>query len=50
MTGTIIVSAVLVCIVAAIIYSMIKKKRSGKGSCHCEGGCGSCGCNCSHAK
>ncbi len=40
--GTIIISAVLIAIVAAIIVSMVRKKRQGK-SVVCS--CGSCnGC------
>lgn len=38
--GTIIVCLILIAIVAAIIYSMIKDKRSGKSSC--GGSCSSC--------
>ena len=40
--GTIAVGLVLLIIVAAIIYHMVKNKKSGKSSC-------GCGCeNCSH--
>ena len=38
--ATIIISAVLVLVVAAIIVSMVRGKRKGKSSCGC--GCGSC--------
>lgn len=38
--STIIISAVLIAIVAGIIFSMIKNKRAGKTSCGC--GCSSC--------
>lgn len=39
---TIVISAALLGIVAAIIISMIKKKRSGKSvTCHC-GNCQNC--------
>ena len=37
---TIIVSFVLLCIVAAIIFSLIRQKKKGKRSC-C-GGCNGC--------
>lgn len=41
--GTVIVTAVLVVIVAAIVFSMVKGKKNGKHTCggdcvHC-GGC-----------
>ncbi|MBE6355115.1 FeoB-associated Cys-rich membrane protein [Treponema sp.] len=48
MWGTFFVSAVLVLLVASILISMHKKKRSGQNACHCGGNCGSCGCSCSH--
>ena len=40
--GTIVVSAVLVLVVAAIVRSLIKDKKSGKSACggdcsHCRG-------------
>jgi hypothetical protein len=38
--GTIIVTLILIGIVAAIIFKMIKDKKSGKGSCGC--GCEHC--------
>lgn len=37
--GTIIICAVLVLIVAAIIFKLVMDKRKGKSSC---------GCNCAH--
>ena len=37
--GTIIICAVLVLIVAAIIFKLVRDKRKGKSSC---------GCNCAH--
>ena len=37
--ATILISLVLVCIVAAIIASLVKKKKKGKSGC---------GCNCAH--
>ena len=43
----IITIAVLAVIVALIINSLIKKKKSGKGSC--GGDCSSCGVGCSHS-
>lgn len=44
--GNIIVIAILAVIVGAIIWSMIKAKRSGKGGC-C-GNCAECG-GCHHS-
>lgn len=38
--ATIIISAVLVLVVAAIIVSMVRSKRKGKSSCGC--GCANC--------
>ena len=43
MTGTIIVGAVLLLAVAAIIKSIITKKRRGISSCSCGGNCSACG-------
>ena len=40
MKGTIFVSAILVVIVAMIIYKQIKNKKEGKSSCSC--GCSGC--------
>ena len=48
MLGTIIISLVLVVIVAAVIASMIKAKRSGRHP-SCGGNCGSCGQVCKAA-
>ena len=39
--GTVIVTAVLVVIVAAIVFSMVKGKKNGKHPC--GGDCGHCG-------
>ncbi len=41
--ATIIISAVLVFVVAAILVSMIRSKRKGKSSCGC--GCAGCAMN-----
>lgn len=41
--ATIIISAVLVLVVAAIIVSMVRSKRKGKSSCGC--GCAGCAMN-----
>ncbi len=41
--ATIIISAVLVLVVAAIIVSMVRSKRKGKSSCDC--GCAGCAMN-----
>ena len=40
---TIIISAVLVLVVAAIIVSMVRSNRKGKSSCGC--GCAGCAMN-----
>lgn len=40
MGGTIFVSAILVVIVALIIYKQVKNKKEGKTSCSC--GCSGC--------
>ena len=37
---TVIICAVLIAVVAAIIYSMIRNKKKGKSSCGC--GCADC--------
>ena len=43
--GTVIVAVVLVIAVAAVIYSMIRSKKSGK-SLQCGGDCSKCrGCH-----
>ena len=39
--GTILISLALLCVVALIITSMVKKKKRG-GSCGCDCGCGGC--------
>ncbi|MBR1797058.1 MAG: FeoB-associated Cys-rich membrane protein [Clostridiales bacterium] len=39
-TGNIIILLILAVVVALVIRSMIKDKKSGKGSCGCN--CGSC--------
>ena len=41
--ATIIISAVLVLVVAAILVSMVRSKRKGKSSCGC--GCAGCAMN-----
>lgn len=38
--ATVLICAVLVAVVAAIIFSMVKKRKKGKSSCGC--GCSSC--------
>lgn len=43
--STLIVGGVLLLILAAIVYSMIRKKKAGKHIV-CDGGCGHCkGCH-----
>ena len=44
--GTIIISLILIVMVALVIASIIKDKRSGRHP-SCGGNCGSCGHNCS---
>ena len=39
--GTVIVTVILIVIVAAIVFSMVKDKKNGKHTC--GGGCGHCG-------
>ena len=48
MIGTIVVGAILVCIVSAIIFSMVKTKRAGGHLISCGGNCGGCSgaCHC----
>ena len=41
--ATIIISAVLIIMVAAVIASMVRSKRRGKSSCGC--GCAGCAMN-----
>ena len=41
--ATIIISAVLLLVVAAVIISMVRGKRKGKSSCGC--GCAGCAMN-----
>lgn len=43
--GTLIVSLVLIAIVAAVIFSMIKSKRAGRHP-SCGGNCAACGGAC----
>ncbi|MCP1111296.1 FeoB-associated Cys-rich membrane protein [Ohessyouella blattaphilus] len=42
--ATIIIAIGLIAVVALIIRSMVKRKKSGKGSCGCD--CGSCAMGC----
>lgn len=47
--ATILISAALIGVTAAILGSMIKNKRSGKSACGCAGGCSGCAMNgCCH--
>ncbi len=43
--GTLIVSLILIAIVAAVIFSMIKSKRAGRHP-SCGGNCAACGGAC----
>ncbi|MBQ2464403.1 MAG: FeoB-associated Cys-rich membrane protein [Treponema sp.] len=49
MSGTIIVSSVLISIVSLAVASIVKDKRSGRHP-SCGGNCGSCGHTCSAYK
>ena len=43
--ATWIVGGVVVLIVAAVVWKMIRDKRAGRGACSCGGDCSSChGC------
>ena len=42
--GTIVISLILLAVVAAIVFSMIRDKKKGKSSCGCD--CAHCGCAC----
>ncbi len=46
MIATIIISAVLIFIVALIIYNMYSRRKKGKGGCGC--GCSGCSGSCKH--
>lgn len=45
--ATVIVSAVLLAIVAAVIWKMVKDRKAGKGGCSC--GCENCSRGCHKA-
>lgn len=40
--GQWIVGGILLLIVVAILWNLIRKRKSGESSCSCGGGCGSC--------
>lgn len=40
--GTIVITLLLILIVGAIVFSMIRNKRKGKSSCSCGGSCAHC--------
>ena len=46
--ATWIVGGVLLLIVGAIVWKMIKDKKAGKGGCSCGGNCGQCAGHCHH--
>lgn len=46
-SGTIVVGIILLCIIAGIVYSMIKDKKAGK-SLQCGAECKHCGGHCSY--
>jgi hypothetical protein len=49
--GTILVSAVLVAVLAVVVFFMIRAKKNGKSSCGCSGCSGNCpGCAVSRQK
>lgn len=50
MWPTIIISAILAAVFAAIVVDQVKKKKSGKAVCSCGGNCAACGVNCHSGK
>lgn len=46
--ATWIVGGVLLLIVGAIVWKMVKDKKAGKSSCSCGCDCASCSGNCHH--
>ena len=40
--GTAVVLAIVVLLVGGAVFSIVRRKKSGKGTCSC-GGCGGCG-------
>lgn len=46
--ATWIIGGVLLLIVGAIVWKMVKDKKAGKGSCSCGCDCASCSGNCHH--
>ncbi|MBP5283666.1 MAG: FeoB-associated Cys-rich membrane protein [Treponema sp.] len=48
MAGTLIAGGILLLAVAGAVFSIVRKKKSGKGSCGC--GCSSCSAACSSRK
>lgn len=42
---TIIIAAIVAAVFIAIVVSEVRKRRSGKSSCSCGGGCSGCGMN-----
>ena len=47
--GTMVVLAILVCVVALVLNKMYKDKKAGKTCSSCGGGC-SCGCEGCHTE
>lgn len=43
--GSVIVGLVVLCVVAAVAFKLIRDKKRGKGSCSCGDNCGSCACS-----
>lgn len=43
--GSVIVGLVVLCIVAAVLFKIVRDKKRGKGSCSCGDACGSCACS-----
>ena len=39
---TFIIAAIVAVIFVAIVFSEIRKRKSGRGSCSCGGSCGAC--------
>lgn len=48
MIGTIIVSIILICIIAVIIVSLVKRKQKGKKILTCGGNCEACHAACKY--
>ncbi len=43
--GSVIVGLAVLCIVATVLFKIVRDKKRGKGSCSCGDACGSCACS-----